>query len=312
MGFAMNAANSGEKVSVASQMNCKDGIDDAIKISIAQNILTDLIYPEIQTRVKNCEIDAGYKPYKIHLLMYSDETRNEILLNDDVRIKGLIKFSDGLKPTVGQIIKGEDIEEILGLYPNDGNDPNAAHIMIVRINNKWHFACDLIYDRERVRKRFDTAKEFLKVSEFCFKEKSWGPFCDNLFSATELTVQSILLMHHNPFFSTNQDHEKTRELFTAYAENGNIDAEFAKNHAKLWELRKQGRYLTGVHKTSFNMEDNYAQNLLNTTKRMIEETEKLFERVNFNRKTPIGDYVDFGISKDSHSSGLNKSQHTMS
>ena len=52
MGFAMNAANSGEKVSVASQMNCKDGIDDAIKISIAQNILTDLIYPEIQTRVK--------------------------------------------------------------------------------------------------------------------------------------------------------------------------------------------------------------------------------------------------------------------
>jgi uncharacterized protein (UPF0332 family) len=296
MGFAMNAAKDGEKVSVAFQMNCKDNNDEATKSTIGQNILTDFIYPEIQRRVKEGKVDAEFKPYKVHLLMYSDETRNEILLNDDVRIKGLVKFRDGISPTLGQIIKGEDIEDILGLYPNEKNDPNAAHIMLVRTNNKWHFACDLIYDKERVRKRFDTAKEFLKVAEFCFKEKLWGPLCDNLFSAAELTVQSILLIHHNPFFSTNQDHEKTRELFTNHAENGNTDVEFAKNHTKLWELRKQGRYLTGVNKKNFTIEENEAQKLLDITKRMIEETEKLFKQVNFDRKTPAGNYVDFGIS----------------
>jgi hypothetical protein len=296
MGFAMNAAKEGEKVSIAFQMNCKDSLDEVMKTSIGQNILTDFVYPEIQRRVKEGKVDAEFKPYKAHLLMYSDETRNEILLNDDVRIKGLIKFRDGLNPTSGQIIKGEDIEELLGLYPNEKNDPNAAHIMLVRIGIKWYFACDLIYDRERVRKRFDTAKEFLKVAEFCFNEKLWGPFCDNLFSATELTVQSILLIHHNPFFSTNQDHDKTRELFTAHAENGNTNVEFAKNHTKLWELRKQGRYQTGVNKKNFSIEENDAQKLLDVTKRMITENEKLFEIVNFERKTPTGNYIDFGIT----------------
>jgi hypothetical protein len=61
------------------------------------------------------------------------------------------------------------------------------------------------------------------------KKKLWGPFADTLFSATELAVQSILLLHHDPRFSTNQNHEETNSLFSVYAENGNIDTRFSKH-----------------------------------------------------------------------------------
>lgn len=295
VGFATNSAKDGEKVGFIFQLNCTDQFDEIGRMSILQSLLDDLVYPEVMLQIKEGKLDLPFNLRKAHLLLYSDESRNEILLNNKVRIKGLVKFQDGRSVKIGEIVNEENIQEILGLYPDEKNDPNAAHIMMIKVQRKWYFAFDLIYDRERIRKRFEGSRKFMITAEHCQKENLWGPFADNLFSATELAIQSILLLHHNPKFSLNQSHEDTHELVKAHADNGNIDTEFVKNYEKLFELRKKGRYLTGVHAKDFTLSDLDAKQYYDTTKRLIEYTEKFFERINFSRKVPNGDYLSFGI-----------------
>lgn len=298
VGFATNSAKDGEKVAFAFISNCKDStIAEEHRNVMMQSVLDDVVYPEVFKLIKEGKLEANFGLRRAHILLYSDKSRNEILLNDNVRIKSLVKFKTSNKFSVGDAVHEEDIEDILGLFPNDKNDPNAAHIMLIKLVNRWYFAFDLIYDRERIRKRFETAKLFFQVSNHCFEQKLWGPLADNLFSSTELTIQSILLLHHNPKFSLNQSHEDTEKLFNSYAENGNVDVSFAKNYTKLFELRKQGRYLTGVHKKEFSVEESEAKEYLETTKKTIEFADSLFQRINFSRNAPFGEYIDFGISK---------------
>jgi HEPN domain-containing protein len=227
-------------------------------------------------------------------MMYADESRNEVLLNDEVRIKAHVRFKDGKKFNAGENVTQGDIEEILGLYPSEKNDPNAAHIMLVKLKNRWYFACDIIYDRMRVRKRFETAKQFLKMANYSMDQKLWGPMVDNMYSAAELAIQSILLLRHYPRFSTNQDHEQTRRLFTAYAENGNTDIRFAKHYDRLTELRSQGRYLNGVHNNAFRISESKAKELLALTAEIIDHVKKLLASVDVSRKPKAGEYIAIG------------------
>src|SRR5207249_2044807 len=99
---------------------------------------------------------------------------------------------------------------------------------------------------------------FLKVASNAKEQKLWGPFVDNLFSSTELAIQSRLLVHHYPGFATNQSHDETIELFSGYAENGNIDLKFKDHYKSLDGLRKRGRYLNGLHGKDFRIEESEA------------------------------------------------------
>lgn len=293
LGYALTAAKDGEKVQIGFQINCKD-IPPETKPKMTTFILDNLAYPEAFIRIKNGKLNPDFRLHNVHILMYADKARNEVLLNDEVRFKAHVKFADGKTFEAGQPVKENDIEDILALYPSDKNDPNAAHIMLTKFKDEWQYACDLIYDRERARKRFETSKSFFKTANYCMQEKLWGPLVDTLFSSTELCIQSILLLHHNPKFSTNQDHEQTRMLFAGHAENGNIDIKFADHYTKLTELRKQGRYLTGVHNNSFRIDESDAKGILDTTSELIEHTEKLLTAIDFSRKPKEGEYVAIG------------------
>ena len=169
------------------------------------------------------------------------------------RFTGHVLFEEGKTFSKGKPIAQDDIKDILGLYPSTKCPPDAAHVMLVKLNGSWLYAADLIYDRDKVKKRFEAAKDFLTVSNYCMENKIWGPFADSLFSATELAIQSILLLQHHPTFSTNQGHQETVELFSAYAKNGNIDTKFSKHYVNLNSFRKKGRYLTGLHGHNFSI-----------------------------------------------------------
>jgi len=293
-GFAVNEAKDGEKVGIALQVNCDDPRFQEGLPFMATSILDDLIYPEVMLRIEAKKLSSDFRLWRAHIIMSTDESRNEILLNDEVRLKGLVNFKDGKQFEPGQPVQASDIKDILALYPNDKNDPNVAHIMLVKLQNRWYFACDLIYNKKKVGNRFELSKQFLKTAENCMKDKSWGPMVDNLFSATELAAQSILLLHPYPGFSMRQDHDQTRKLFTAYAENGNIDIKFSKHFTKLDELRPQGRYLNRVANKGFKLDRTKAQELLNVTRQMIDQVGDWLETVDLTRKPKSGHYIAIG------------------
>lgn len=293
-GYSTTSAKKGDRIPVAFRVNCNDSYPRDTKLTMANDALDNIIHPEIQNLVKDGKLPANFILSRAHLLMYADESRNEILLNENVRFVGNVTLEDNKTYQKGSPVNFSDVKEVMGLYPTDKNDPNAAHVMLAKVNGRWHYAADLIYSRERVKKRFETSKMFLNVSIYCCENKLWGPFADNLFSATELSIQSILLLLHYGKYSVNQDHDETMKLFAEFARNGNVDFKFSRHYQNLTDLRKKGRYLEGLHGHPFVINDEKSQEYLGITKNLIQFVEKLLESIDLAKKPPAGDYIAFG------------------
>lgn len=165
---------------------------------------------------------------------------------------------------------------------------------MLKVLGVWYCSYDLIYDRKRVSARFNLAKCFLKGATYCLETGLWGPFVDTLYSGTELAIQSIFLLHHNPKFSLNQTHEETRKLFTNDASLGNIDTKYSDHYIKLDELRKKGRYLNGMHGKEFSIKDSEARELLKTSNELLSYVEDLLKSIDLSKKPTVGEYIAVG------------------
>ena len=115
-----------------SRMDLVNAIIEQLKHTIIENILT-----------------------RAHVLMYGDESRNEVLLNDEVRFLAHIITKEGKEPKLGPVTN-DDISYVAGLYPSQKNDPNAAHIMLLRIREKWYHAFDFVYNGKIARNKLDS------------------------------------------------------------------------------------------------------------------------------------------------------------
>jgi hypothetical protein len=155
-------------------------------------------------------------------------------------------------------------------------------------------AFDLIYDRKRTGSRLELAKSYLTTAIICLEQKLWGPFVDNLYSATELAIQSVLLLHHNPKYSLNQSHEETRKLFSDHANRGNIDIKYSDHYVKLNELRDKGRYLNGMHGRDFVLGHLEANELAGITEELTAYVEKLMISIDLSKRPPDGEYCSLG------------------
>jgi len=290
-GFTLTGGKKGDLVLYTRQINCKDNYSESSKQELIDQTLKNIVIPQIKKRIDTNRLNKNFVLDKAHVIMFSDDSCNKILLNEKVRFMARAVLKDEKKKS-GTILKDkEEIKDILGLYPDPKYDKDAAHIMLVNLNNKWYCACDLIYNRNRVQKRFENAKDFHKVSDYCMKRKLWGPFVDTQYSTTELVIQSILLLTNYPIFSKKQDHDSTKNLFSKYAKNGNLDTKFSEHYDNLLELRRQGRYLNGVPQFSIN--EDQAKKLFNITSELIMHTEKLLRSLGESRPT-TGKYLTFG------------------
>lgn len=292
-GFAAeDAAEEDKTAKIGFKINCKDNFEGIPALITA--ILDEFVYPEVMVRVKQGILSDDFRLFKAHILMYTDESRNQILLNDEVRFVGQVQLVQKQRNTGDPILLG-DIEEVLALYPSEQNDPNAAHLMLFRFNGKWLISCDFFYNKERNRKKLETGKDFLKAAHICMNEKISGPFVDNLFSATELAIQSLLLFQPMGKFSMRQNHPKTAELLQENTSLGNLDTKFWKHFTELRSIRLKARYLVGVHSGTFRLDLNRMQELIDVTKGLINYAEKLIGSIT--SPLPYGEYVTFGPSQ---------------
>jgi hypothetical protein len=263
------------------------------------DILDNYAYPEVMQRISSGKAPDDFRLQNVHLIMLADMSCNQILLNDEVRFITNIEFKDGVKYKENEGVEQGDINKVLGLYPTAKNDPNSAHVILFKCNGMWYCSFDLIYDRKRVETRFKLAKSFLNTASKCLQSNEPGVFADTLYSATELAIQSILLLHHNPRFSLNQTHDETRELFSNHARLGNIDGKYSRHYIKLDQLRKQGRYLNGTHGKAFSIKDSKARSLLQITDELVTRVAKLLDFIDLTKKPPDGHYIAVGKIKHS-------------
>lgn len=294
VGYALTGAKDGERFIFTYKVSCEDArIPKEDLDKITEETIKSYAYQELHERAKAGRITLPYPLHDVHVIMYPDESRNEILLNEQVRFVGNVILSPGISPKFKQNMKANEIERILNLYPSRKNDPDAAHIMLTKLNGRWYFACDLIYNRKRVKNRFATARQFLKTADYC-KENLMGPFVDNLFSATELAIQSILLLHHFKKYSLNQSHDDTKKIFREFTSNGNLETKFADHYDTLDDLRDKGRYLNGLHGREFSLQEERASELFDITMELFEKTEERLAQVDLSRKPKAGHYIVFG------------------
>ena len=116
----------------------------------------------------------------------------------------------------------------------------------------------LIYDRKRIKSRFQTAKSFLRAASYCLREKLWAVYVDTLHSSVELAIQSIL---YNTVqnFHLKQTHPDTRSLFLEHCKLGNADIKFSNHYDKLKVLRSKGRYLNNLQGKDFTLNQSEAK-----------------------------------------------------
>jgi hypothetical protein len=66
-------------------MNCKDDYNQEGKLLLTQSTLDDIVYPEVIQKAMNGELPCDFQLRMVHVLMYGEESKNEVLLNEHVR-----------------------------------------------------------------------------------------------------------------------------------------------------------------------------------------------------------------------------------
>ena len=296
-GFALTSAQKGDSVTIGFQINVNDDFSSEEKLVMAQNMLDTIVYPEIIRRAIKKQLDPQFQLRYAHIVFFSDPLKNNVLFNDDVKIRALVRFVEGKEIQKGQEIKEQDIEEILGLYPREDVDPDAAHVMLVKLKGKWHFASDLIYCRKRVKNLLKTSKKFMNIAKAALTDKNWSPFVDNLFTVNELLVQSILLLRYYNKYSRRQSHNQTSNLFKGFCETGNAPLEFDQNFEDLWKLRRKARYLEGTKSEEFSLEEDKEMQFLTITENIVDFTNNLIKTIDLISKPHEGHYISLGNKK---------------
>jgi hypothetical protein len=274
VGFAVTGAKDDEPVAVATRINCKDPFAPEAILHVTQSTLDDLVYPEVINRARYGILPADFKLMKAHVMMYADESKNEVLINDNVRFIANILPEEGKGPASIQEVTHADIQDVLGLYPGTNNDQNAAHVMLMRVRENWYFA-NFVYNIGMCREKFAQSKAFYQTAQSSANSKLWAPVVDNLYSSVELAIQASLLLTHRGEFSLpqNQRHPSTMVQLSAYSNAGNIDPKYKEHLTNLHNLRMHGRYQWGDPNKKFELEDSEVKSLFNLTEELIDHVD---------------------------------------
>lgn len=276
-------------VSILQYLNCETPhYSDPIVEKQALFILDQYAYPTLVLKAKN-NTDTYERLFAVQLTMFSNEKNNKILLNNECQFMVHVEFKNDFEYSVNAPVTPSNVEKVKGIYPTKNNDPNAAHVMLIKLD-KWYCSFDFVYNKKRSRKRFKHGEDFLSSAITNKRKRRWGPFIDSLFNFVELTVQSLLFSTYNKF-SQKQSHESTLKLFKSSVELGNYEQKYYNLYKKLTKLRNPGRYMTGLHGKDFEIDKTTSQKLLDATLDLKNYTENFFKTEDLSREPKKGHYI---------------------
>ena len=285
-GFAVESAEKGEQGTVGFQFNVKDEhFDQELKTTIVHQFLDTLVYPEIMHRVHSGKLRPSYRPTRAHILLNTRSAKNRVLLDREANflVNFTLKHDRDLEDNA--VVESGEIKEITKIFPRENYMGDAAHIMLLKFNNRWIGCVDLTFDRLKIRQKMGQAQEFLASAEDNMKNRRWSPLVVDIWRATELAVQSLLLFRFQGSFSRRQDHEETKKRFKAMCDQRALGS-FWEHFERVSQLYKPASY--GQGKRDFTITAKEARALLATAKAMAGYVHKVLDVVDQNRG-PSGD-----------------------
>ncbi len=265
-GFATKSAKNGELVPILRDART-DTIDEDMKNSISHNILDDYVYPEIQRRQQNKISNEIIRPMRAHIVFHQDSSKNEIRINEETKFTMCVDLKEDMELKPNQEISFESIEKVHWLKPTDDDDPNAAHIMLVKIGNKWEPDLRLIYNARRSQIIFQTALQFYNSAKKALEAKEQASFIGNLFYCVELLASAqTMTIGRNKVKG-----DKHKALLQFYRGFNVENPEFTKNYEILYELRLSAIYPKEDANSVFTINEEEIKEMLNVTEAMIEK-----------------------------------------
>lgn len=226
------------------------------------------IRPEIKRRQEVGLLPKDFTLRYAQVVFYPPPPPKTVVrLNEEVQMLLKVKPKDGVSIKLGAKISFDDVEDIESIrLPEKESD--AAHITIVNTSKGWHLTFDARYNKSKVRRHLEAAKEFIASAKVACEKKYWGPFVDNAFSAAELLAKGDLMLL--PAYKKYRDRHRTIQLgYSWWASLGNAPIHFKTTLDKLSGLRGPARYLKG----EFTMNPELAREILQTLEEMRKHLE---------------------------------------
>jgi uncharacterized protein (UPF0332 family) len=235
----------------------------------SENILEVYVMPEIERRQKDSDLEVPVELFAAQVIFYPDRREPEVRINSEVRALAKVRLKSGVEKGLGDTVTEDELEGLEELVLMGDEDPDCGHATLLRLNDRWMLAFDLVYNKGLARKHLEAARQFIEAAEFSQERESWSAFVDNLFSAAELSAKATLLaLMSDARFREKAAHKATHRRYNRFVHLGNADPKYAEIFNKLSRLRYPARYL----ERDFSVSRDEASNLLQTVRRMIDET----------------------------------------
>jgi hypothetical protein len=169
-------------------------------------------------------VEEDYQPEKMEVILFPHGENNTLFDNLVIpkeRLRANIKYKD-----CGYVILEKDA------------------------NGNWEGFFDFRYNKGKAQVLFNSALEFFETAKEAHNAGRSRAFLDNLFSTTELLVQSMLFVKtHNQKYVEDPNHRWTTSELSRVVKLWNLDARYSKTLGNLSSRRDEARY----HKRSFNL-----------------------------------------------------------
>ncbi|MDP2926459.1 MAG: HEPN domain-containing protein [Nanoarchaeota archaeon] len=224
-------------------------MDEEIKEKVFQQMMSLWVEPEINKRKSLDRLPKDFNLRAAQVIFSLDRGWNKVRLNDEVKAEAKVKLN--ASKNKGDPIYEQEIEHIESIKLTN-EDPNCAHLTLLRIKDKWILSFDFTYNQKRIKEHIEAAKEFLDSAKDNLVKNRLRPFFENSFACSELLAKSILLQLPNKKILYGTNHDERINEFKNWAVLGNVEIKHSALLERLNSLRPSARYLCS---TEFKEED---------------------------------------------------------
>lgn len=206
---------------------------------------------------------------------------SELWFNPELeRLKQIGLVADDYQPEAMQVIlspRGSDRSVLFDgdVIPKEKLETNrkyrdCGYVIFKReLNGNWQGYFDFRYNKGKAKELFDTAQEFFETAKDAYRAGRIRACLDNLFSATELLVQSMLfVMTVNQKYVEDPNHRWTLSELGRVAKVWNRDNKrYTSLLGNLSRLREEARY----HKRPLSVVETEAQECISTVEEILQE-----------------------------------------
>jgi len=164
------------------------------------------ITPEVKRRQEAGKLEVPLNLRAAQVVFCPDTTSTQVRINSEVKAIAQMKLKPGISKKAGEGVFDNEVDGIGHIKLTEEDDPDCGHITLIYFNGEWVLYFDLRYNKAFSMKHVEAAEQFYKAAEFSLNERLWNPFADNLFSAAELAVKSLLLSTPDVDFKKKTSH----------------------------------------------------------------------------------------------------------